>query len=1159
MKILEDINVNGSGNFDNELTATSLSSITSLFLQGFELKPYSLDGRTPDRLMYDGYVLLDEYNYGEYLDSAYVTLNSAQTISGTKTFSQDIVGNVNGSAQFIGNNPTKNTNKKSLQIYSGGMAYGDEIDEWNSPHGNNTDQTGLKIDYGTILRLRYSTNYYHDIWFDANKSSIVYRKITNNVSAGWVTILDNLNFSTHLDSAYIKKSGDTVTGQITSSVANGTAPFVVASNTEVANLHSATATKLHTARTIAISGAVTGTATAFDGSSNISINTTSVDASKLSGYAKMYYGHHPEDEGLLPFIYNDLAYLSEVGGACSIYTTTDTDYTKSDLTKESVIAGSYSVMFDCSPRYQGFSLDSTSTVLVIDIDCPTKFSYENKFYIDFGNNSWKANEIKVYVWNDAADNTSKAYKLKAESSSVPARFMASLIYSYSNGTSTVQGFNKLRVILTDFARTNPRIAQIGLINMNSFGARMGYVSRGIDDKLYRNFTPAKNSTYDLGSGNNRWLNIYGTNADFTGSVTTQSIIGVSSKALVISSTNDDLALRRNNTDATSVVLNNSAFKPYNAANGLLDLGASNARWKVIYGLSLDLSGHIYLPNSGMIYAKNASNSYIGLLQFNNINSLLIGQDVAKKGYNTNIYGNNIALCYGTAGSTSNIALYVNSDGNVGIGTIYPTYKLDVNGTFNVSGDATIGGETVATQVWVNSQDFAKASDLTSINNSISSLQASTFTGANAPEGKGYTLTWFTQSGGGRNVTIPAYGEITDGLAGIGQNVALVDQWLIADLISYVDDAVTGGRIDLTSAASDIIPDGNLTRKLGSSSNRWSLLYVNSINAGTIAPRTDNGWDLGMTTFRWRNLYAVDGHLDSLTIGGETAATQFYVTSQLGSYATTSALSNYVTLNTEQTISERKTFSKGIIGGLHSIEAPNSVFVGLDSTVRVYGGLTIGTGDLTTPSIKSDNVLPKSNSSGSIGSSSSKWRNGYINNLYSDVIYADTLTSRTAPYISVTAASLDLMSCELYGYDSDNLDVWNIDFAGNAYFLSVTQTSDVRYKNIKENIHLELSDIAAAPTFKFAWANDIDGSTHIGTSAQYWQEIAGELVVENKKTGKLGLDYSTAALVSAISIAREVNTMKMWQTSTTDRIEELEERVKALEEENKELRELLNSK
>ena len=44
-----------------------------------------------------------------------------------------------------------------------------------------------------------------------------------------------------------------------------------------------TATKLANARTIGISGAVTGTATSFDGSANITITTTSVDGSKVSG------------------------------------------------------------------------------------------------------------------------------------------------------------------------------------------------------------------------------------------------------------------------------------------------------------------------------------------------------------------------------------------------------------------------------------------------------------------------------------------------------------------------------------------------------------------------------------------------------------------------------------------------------------------------------------------------------------------------------------------------------------------------------------------------------------------------------------------------------------------------------------------------------------
>lgn len=44
-----------------------------------------------------------------------------------------------------------------------------------------------------------------------------------------------------------------------------------------------TATKLQTARTISVSGGATGTATSFDGSKNISIPITALDASKLTG------------------------------------------------------------------------------------------------------------------------------------------------------------------------------------------------------------------------------------------------------------------------------------------------------------------------------------------------------------------------------------------------------------------------------------------------------------------------------------------------------------------------------------------------------------------------------------------------------------------------------------------------------------------------------------------------------------------------------------------------------------------------------------------------------------------------------------------------------------------------------------------------------------
>jgi hypothetical protein len=60
---------------------------------------------------------------------------------------------------------------------------------------------------------------------------------------------------------------------VTSTIAQGTAPFAVTSTTVVANLQAATAAKWHTARTLTISGYVTGSGS-IDGSGDVTISTT---------------------------------------------------------------------------------------------------------------------------------------------------------------------------------------------------------------------------------------------------------------------------------------------------------------------------------------------------------------------------------------------------------------------------------------------------------------------------------------------------------------------------------------------------------------------------------------------------------------------------------------------------------------------------------------------------------------------------------------------------------------------------------------------------------------------------------------------------------------------------------------------------------------------
>jgi hypothetical protein len=112
----------------------------------------------------------------------------------------------------------------------------------------------------------------------AANNSITFNTDTNNQSytttgAGTITIesgtLGSLN---NIRIGNVTAAAGRFT-TVESTVSSGTAPFIVASTTVVSNLQAQTASKLHTARTIALSGVVSGTAE-FDGSGNINITTT---------------------------------------------------------------------------------------------------------------------------------------------------------------------------------------------------------------------------------------------------------------------------------------------------------------------------------------------------------------------------------------------------------------------------------------------------------------------------------------------------------------------------------------------------------------------------------------------------------------------------------------------------------------------------------------------------------------------------------------------------------------------------------------------------------------------------------------------------------------------------------------------------------------------
>ena len=86
--------------------------------------------------------------------------------------------------------------------------------------------------------------------------------------------------------------------------------------------------------------------------------------------------------------------------------------------------------------------------------------------------------------------------------------------------------------------------------------------------------------------------------------------------------------------------------------------------------------------------------------------------------------------------------------------------------------------------------------------------------------------------------------------------------------------------------------------------------------------------------------------------------------------------------------------------------------------------------------------------------------------------------------------------------------------------------------------MNLYNVANAPLFKFTWNDEKKYSgQHIGTAAQYWQNILPELVTVGRDADMtLAIQYDVIALASAITVAKTV-------VDHETRIRKLEEKIK----------------
>ena len=193
--------------------------------------------------------------------SNYVTLNDAQTISGAKTFTGNIIGINKERSTEDANNLYSTTAGSKLTYYT--------ISNGGTTLTNVPATVNTTLESRTIRRLSDSDWIVEQIGHNSN--GLYYRKGSNGTWDAWKTF------------AFTD-----------SNISGNAATATTAATAEACTGNAATATKLATARTIALSGAVTGTATSFDGSGNITIPVTALAASSIRVQWYAAYPNGPE-------------------------------------------------------------------------------------------------------------------------------------------------------------------------------------------------------------------------------------------------------------------------------------------------------------------------------------------------------------------------------------------------------------------------------------------------------------------------------------------------------------------------------------------------------------------------------------------------------------------------------------------------------------------------------------------------------------------------------------------------------------------------------------------------------------------------------------------------------------------------------------------------
>lgn len=186
----------------------------------------------------------------------YVTLDTEQTINGSKTFTTPIISTVaSGTAPLVvaSNTLVSNLNADLLDgLHAKSFIFYKEEDfdpaTYDGYYMGMTTKSGINGNWWHIISMNWGGS---NMGIVGNKTWVTqlalptkgirglkYRTGNDSTSYGsWVDILDVTNYAGTLDGRYLKKTGDTMTGTLTSASSSGSIVFKGVENCDITNIY----------------------------------------------------------------------------------------------------------------------------------------------------------------------------------------------------------------------------------------------------------------------------------------------------------------------------------------------------------------------------------------------------------------------------------------------------------------------------------------------------------------------------------------------------------------------------------------------------------------------------------------------------------------------------------------------------------------------------------------------------------------------------------------------------------------------------------------------------------------------------------------------------------------------------------------------------------